>query len=143
MCFIFSVYYDIPWPMTETCMQIHESATCNVYKALNAIPVQCSAGHASVYTSDHALMLCHAVNRAQYCEVYSELHITVTTTSPTLVLLSFAGIFFWSRNNYFSTHLYTTMQCVMLDYLCTLLHITIGHCAWVCHTMYSQSFLCT
>ena len=60
MCFIFSVYYDIP--MTETCMQIHESATCNVYKALNAIHVQCSAGHAPVYTSDHALMLCHAVH---------------------------------------------------------------------------------
>ena len=43
-------------------MQIHESATCNVYKALNAIHVQCSAGHAPVYTSDHALMLCHAVH---------------------------------------------------------------------------------
>ena len=50
MCFIFSVYYDTP--MTETCMQIHESATCHVYKALNAIHVQCSAGHVPVYTSD-------------------------------------------------------------------------------------------
>ena len=47
-------------------MQIHESATCNVYKALNAIHVQCSAGHAPVYTSDHALMLCHAVDFTVY-----------------------------------------------------------------------------
>ena len=43
-------------------MQTHESATYNVYKALNAIHVQCSAGHAPVYTSDHTLMLCHAVH---------------------------------------------------------------------------------
>ena len=47
-------------------MQIHESATCNVYKTLNAIHVQCSAGHAPVYTSDHALMLCHAVHFTVY-----------------------------------------------------------------------------
>ena len=61
--------------MIETCMQIHESTTCNVYKALNAIHVykalnaihaQCSAGHAPVYTSDHALMLCHAVHFTVY-----------------------------------------------------------------------------
>ena len=55
MCFIFSVYYDIP--MTETCMQIHEPATCNVYKALNAIHVQCSTGHAPVTDNSGGLHL--------------------------------------------------------------------------------------
>ena len=56
--------------------------------------------------SIHIISAVHThINRAQCCEVYSELHITVTTTSPTPVLLSFAGIFSWSRNNYFSTYL--------------------------------------
>ena len=82
-------------------MQIHESTTCHVYKALNDIHMQCSAGHVPVYTSDHALMLCHAVHFTVYTLTehnivgynYSELHITVTTTSPTPVLLSSAGLF--------------------------------------------------
>ena len=62
----FNVFHIQCILVTETCMQIHESATCNVYKALNAIHVQCSAGHVPVYTSDHALMLCHAVHFTVY-----------------------------------------------------------------------------
>ena len=37
-----------------------------MHNAPNAIHVQCSAGHAPVYTSDHALMLCHAVHFTVY-----------------------------------------------------------------------------
>ena len=44
--------------------------------------------------SIHIISAVHThINRAQYCEVYSELRITRTTTSSTPVLLSSAGTF--------------------------------------------------
>jgi len=90
-CMLLHTLIMIEW--YETCMHVDPwvcSMCVSVYNILKIMDVWCSAGHVPVYTSDHLLMLCHAVHftvytiytqisRARYCQVHSELHTILST----------------------------------------------------------------